>query len=133
VYDEQTKEMIYIGMKIISLAIHADKDNKKEILKMNGVEIIGDIVAFILKNSFRLTIRDKQLLQKSLLQNHLMSIEEKDLEDSRSYEPHASIASSEHNQLKGSMITASSNWSPLKVINEEHPSGEPKTENVETD
>jgi len=44
--------MVHIGMKIMHLAINSDKDNKKEILTMNGVEIIGDIVQFILKNSF---------------------------------------------------------------------------------
>ena len=51
--------MIYIGMKIIRLAIKVEdskgdnKDNKKEIIKMNGVEFISDIVGFILKNSFK--------------------------------------------------------------------------------
>ncbi len=66
-YDEQTKEMIFIGMKIIRQAILVEenrgdnKDNKKEILKMNGVEFISDIVGFILKNSFKTTNMGKKL------------------------------------------------------------------------
>lgn len=51
-YDEQTREMVYIGMKIIHRAIHKDQDNKKEILTMNGVEIMADIMNYILDNSF---------------------------------------------------------------------------------
>lgn len=66
-YDEQTKEMIFIGMKIIREAILKEdvssdnKDNKKEILKMNGVEFISDIVGFILKNSFKTARMGKKL------------------------------------------------------------------------
>jgi hypothetical protein len=44
--------MVYIGMKIIHRAIHKDQDNKKEILTMNGVEIMADIMNYILDNSF---------------------------------------------------------------------------------
>ena len=44
--------MVYIGMKIIHRAIHKDQDNKKEILTMKGVEIMADIMNYILDNSF---------------------------------------------------------------------------------
>ena len=66
-YDEQTKEMVFIGMKIIREAILKEdvngdnKDNKKEILRMNGVEFISDIVGFILKNSFKTASMGKKL------------------------------------------------------------------------
>jgi len=53
-YDEQTKELLYIGTKIFHEAIMKDDvNNKTEILTMNGVEIMSDIVSFILANTFK--------------------------------------------------------------------------------
>ena len=43
---------MYIGTKIIYFAIISHGDNKKEILTMDGVQIITQIVDFILENSF---------------------------------------------------------------------------------
>jgi len=44
--------MVYIGSKIIFYATHLDGDNMKEILTMNGVDIISKIINLILHNSF---------------------------------------------------------------------------------
>ena len=52
-YNQKTKKLLYIGTKIFHEAIMKnDVNNKTEILTMNGVEIMKEIVSFILENSF---------------------------------------------------------------------------------
>jgi len=51
-YNTQVKQMVYIGSKIIYEATDKDSDNMKEILTMNGVDIISKIIDLILHNSF---------------------------------------------------------------------------------
>jgi len=46
-YDRETQELVYFGTKIFHEAMD-DVNNKTEILTMNGVEIMSDIVSFIL-------------------------------------------------------------------------------------
>ena len=53
-YNQKTRELIYIGTKIFHEAIMKDDvNNKTEIFTMNGVEIMSDIVSFILANTFK--------------------------------------------------------------------------------
>ena len=53
-YDHVTKELIYLGTKIFYQAID-HQDNRQEILTMNGVELMSEIIKFILHNSFKTT------------------------------------------------------------------------------
>ena len=86
-YDEQTKEMVYIGMKIIHRAIHTDQDNKKEILTMNGVEIMADIINYIIDNSFKAPIEENKDMENNYMNhNPMQTIHETEHDDSRTDE-----------------------------------------------
>lgn len=51
-YNETTKEIIHIGIKIIFEAVKLNTDNLKIIMTKNGAEIIGEIFSLILRHSF---------------------------------------------------------------------------------
>ena len=57
-YNSQTSELLYYGTKIFYEAIKDDVNNKTEILTMNGVEIMNDIVNFILSKAKQSTAED---------------------------------------------------------------------------
>ena len=71
-------------MKIIHRAIHTDQDNKKEILTMNGVEIMADIMNYILDNSFK--AENKAMENNIFSHNPMQTIEEREHDDSRTYD-----------------------------------------------
>lgn len=74
-YSSQVKQMVFIGSKIIYEATDKDSDNMKEILTMNGVEIISKIIDLILHNSFTVQRIQTDKLKKDM---HMETIHEQD-------------------------------------------------------
>ena len=72
-YNETVKEIVYLGIKIIHLAIKLNNDNLKEILTMNGVEIIQNIFQLILRNGFNTS----ELAPQSFYRSFAIEEEEK--------------------------------------------------------
>ena len=52
-YTEQIKEVVYIGIKVIHKAIHEMDDNLKEVLTMNGTDIMKEIFDLLIKEKFK--------------------------------------------------------------------------------
>ena len=74
-------------MKIMHRAIHTDQDNKKEILTMNGVEIMADIMNYILDNSFKAPHQENKDIDDDFMKhNPMQTIEEREHDDSRTYD-----------------------------------------------
>jgi len=76
-YDESIKKLVYIGMRIIKLALE-DRETMKELIKMQGVEFISEIVGFILKNA--LSQAGKLNFEE---ESKLTTVNEREVEDSR--------------------------------------------------